>query len=42
MMVPASSETPPEDTELDLDVRLQPVARHASDDDAARLPNRAP
>jgi hypothetical protein len=41
-MVPASFETPSEDTELDLDVRPQPVARHVSDDDAAWLPNRAP
>jgi hypothetical protein len=42
MIVPASSETPLEDIEFDLDVRLQPVARHVSDDEAAWLPNRAP
>lgn len=35
-MVPALPETPPADTEFDLDVRLQAVAREFSHDQAER------
>jgi hypothetical protein len=38
-MVPALPETPPADTEFDLDVRLQAVARHVSADAAEKPPN---
>jgi hypothetical protein len=30
-MVPASPDTPPADTEFDLDVRLEAVARHSDE-----------
>jgi hypothetical protein len=36
MMVASVPETPPADTEFDLDVRVQAVARHLSDDLAER------
>jgi hypothetical protein len=35
-MVPTRPETRPDDSEFDLDVRLQAVARHVSDEPAAR------